>query len=123
MSAFKSDSPRNRLPAIVLAFLILIVAALAGGAFYYRARLESEPPQVKRSSDTDVPGLVPLEINVVDSGIGLKSVTVTLLQGGAEQTLASEQYRQPVREKKNRRVGVEVSRHQGRPCRASHRRA
>jgi murein DD-endopeptidase MepM/ murein hydrolase activator NlpD len=100
MSSFQTDRPRHRLAAIVLAFLILVVAALAGAAFYYRERLETEPPQVKLSSDADVLGLGPLEINVVDSGAGLKSVMVTLSQGGAEQTLASEQFRQPVREKK-----------------------
>ena len=41
-----------------------------------------------------------MEIVVTDQGAGLKSVTATLSSGGSEHTLASEQYAQPVSEKK-----------------------
>jgi murein DD-endopeptidase MepM/ murein hydrolase activator NlpD len=45
-------------------------------------------------------GLAPLQIVVTDRGAGLQSVNATLSAGGTEQTLASEQYVQPVAEKK-----------------------
>ena len=41
-----------------------------------------------------------MEILVSDPGTGLKSVTATLVAGGTEQTLASEQFTQPAAEKK-----------------------
>ncbi|MEK7875736.1 MAG: M23 family metallopeptidase, partial [Pseudomonadota bacterium] len=57
-------------------------------------------PQIKLTPDSDVLGLAPMEIDVTDQGAGLKSVTATLSVGGSEHTLASEQYAQPVTEKK-----------------------
>jgi len=99
MSTFSSDRPRNRLP-IVLILLVVIIGVLAGGGYYLMPRLESEPPQIVLSPDVDVLGVAPLEIHIVDKGTGLKSVMATLSQGGAEYSLASEQFAQPVNEKK-----------------------
>ena len=99
MSAFASDKPRRNHAAIVFSFLV-IVAGLAGGAYYLWPRFEREAPQVVLRPDSDVLGLAPLEIAVADPGAGLKSVSVTLSQGGAEHALASEQYAQPVADKK-----------------------
>ncbi len=96
--------------AALIALLVLIVAAIVGGGIYYRSRLESEPPQIRLSSDTGFLGLAPLEIEVSDPGSGLKSVTAVLVQGGAEKPLASEQYAQPVQEKK---ITVSLSKLQG----------
>src|SRR5207248_1223301 len=45
-------------------------------------------------------GLAPLEIVVADPGSGLKSVSATLVAGGVEHTLASEQYAKPLPEKR-----------------------
>jgi len=99
MSHFPSDRSRSKAP-VVFFFLLIVIAGLAGAAWYFRARLESEPPQIALSPDTDMVGLAPLEIVVTDKGSGLKSVTATLSQGGAEQPLANEQFAQPVGEKK-----------------------
>jgi len=99
MSTLASDRPRRRLPAIIFLVLI-IVTGLLGGAYYLGPRLEREPPQIKLTPDSDVLGLAPMEIGVSDQGTGLKSVTATLSAGGSEHTLASEQYAQPVTEKK-----------------------
>lgn len=99
MSAFDSGRPRRALP-VLLFLLLLIVAALLAAAYYFRARLESDPPQVKLTPDSEVLGVAPVEIAVTDRGAGLKSVTATLSAGGTEHTLASEQFGQPVPEKK-----------------------
>ena len=94
----ESDRPRTRLPVIVFLFLIIVIGLL-GGAYYLGPRLERGAPQIKLP-DSDVLGLAPMEIGVTDQGAGLKSLTATLAAGGAEHTLASEQYAQPVTEKK-----------------------
>jgi len=99
MSNLESDSPRKRLPAIIFVLLIIIIGLL-GAAYYLAPRFEREPPQIKFTPDSDVLGLAPMDIGVTDQGAGLKSVSVTLSAGGAEHTLASEQYAQPVSEKK-----------------------
>ena len=98
MSTMESDRPRTRLPVIVFLFLIIVIGLL-GGAYYLGPRLERGAPQIKLP-DSDVLGLAPMEIGVTDQGAGLKSLTATLAAGGAEHTLASEQYAQPVTEKK-----------------------
>src|SRR5471032_1278228 len=99
MSTLESDKPRKKLPAIIFVFLIIIVGLL-GGAYYLGPRFEREAPQIKFTPDSDVLGLAPMEISVTDQGAGLKSVTATLSAGGSEHTLASEQYAQPLSEKK-----------------------
>ena len=83
----------------IVVVLVLVAAALAAGGIFFRSRFESDPPRIALSMKADVIGTGPLEIVVTDAGTGLKSVTATLSQGGPEQTLASEQYAQPVREK------------------------
>jgi len=99
MSAFESDKPKRKFPAIVF-LLVIVLIGLLGGAYYLRPRFESEAPQIKLTPDSEVLGLAPMEIVVTDRGTGLKSVTATLSAGGSEHTLASEQYAQPVAEKK-----------------------
>lgn len=99
MSAFESDRPRRKFPAIIFLLVIILIGLLAG-AYYLRPRFESEAPQIRFTPDSEVLGLAPMEIVVTDQGAGLKSVTATLSAGGSEHTLASEQYAQPVAEKK-----------------------
>src|SRR4051812_15685072 len=98
MSAFESDRPRRKLP-IVGFLLLIIVIGLAAGAYYLAPRFEWSEPQV-RIPDSDVLGLTPVEVTIGDEGAGLKSVTATLSAGGTDHTLVSEQYAQPVNEKK-----------------------
>ena len=98
MSAFESDRPGRKLP-IVGFLLLIVIIGLLGGGYYLAPRFERGAPQV-RLPDSDVLGLAPLEVAVGDSGAGLKSVTATLSAGGAEHTLVSEQFAQPVSEKK-----------------------
>jgi hypothetical protein len=98
MNAFNSEQPR-RFPLFTV-LLVIIVAALAAGAYYLAPRFERSAPQITLTPDSDVLGLAPLEIVVTDQGVGLKSVTATLSVGGTEHSLAGEQYAEPVKEKK-----------------------
>ena len=94
-----------------LFLLAIVVAALVAGAIWLRPRFESEPPQIRITPDSEALGLsAPLEILLTDQGAGLKAVKATLVSGGAEQTLAAEEYREPVREKK---IAVELSKLKG----------
>jgi len=99
MSTLDSSNSRRRLPAVVFIILV-IIAGLLGGGYYLAPRFEKDAPKVTFTPDAGVLGLGPMEIVVADPGAGLKSVTATLSVGGAEQTLASEQFAQPVAEKK-----------------------
>ena len=111
MNILESSSPqRGRAAVVFLVVLAIVVAALVGGGIYFRPRFDSEPPQISLSPQADVMGLAPLEIDVSDRGTGLKSLTATLVQGGAEHTLASEQYPTPVPGKK---IGVSLAKVSG----------
>jgi murein DD-endopeptidase MepM/ murein hydrolase activator NlpD len=99
MNAFPSDRRRSKLP-ILIALLVIVVAAIGGGAYFLAPRFEAEPPQITVSPNVDTLGLAPLEIQVTDKGAGLKSVTATLSQGGTEHKLAAEQFDRAVGEKK-----------------------
>ena len=91
---------RGRVSPLVLVVSLVVVAALAGGAYYLAPRFEREAPQVALNPDTGALGMAPLEIVVVDRGAGLKSVTATLTAGGAERPLASEEFPSAVADKK-----------------------
>jgi len=99
MSTFASSRPRSKLP-ILIVLLVIIVAVLVGGGLYMRPRFESDPPQIAVSPNVDVVGAAPLEIQISDKGTGLKGVMATLSQGGTDYPIASEQFAQPVGEKK-----------------------
>jgi murein DD-endopeptidase MepM/ murein hydrolase activator NlpD len=92
------NRPRGAAGVLVV-ILLVIVAGLGGAAWYFSSRFESEAPKVAFRPDTDVIGTAPLEISISDQGTGLKSIVVTLVAGGAEVPLASEQFAQPVPEK------------------------
>ena len=81
-------------------FLLILVIAAVASAVVFRARLESDPPQITLSTTAEAIGLAPFDITVRDPGSGLKSVVATISQGGAGQTLASEQFSLPAAEKK-----------------------
>src|SRR5690349_18895865 len=99
MSDFDSGtSSRSRRTVLILS--LVVIAALAAGTWYLLPRFEREAPQIRLSPDTDVLGLGSMEIVVSDRGAGLKSVTATLSSGNSEQSLAAEQYPQPVSEQK-----------------------
>ncbi len=98
MNAFPSERRRSKLP-IVITLLVIIIAAIGGGTYYLWPRFESEPPRITVLPDAEVLGIAPLEINVTDGGTGLRTVTVTLTQGGTVHSLATEQFATPARGK------------------------
>jgi murein DD-endopeptidase MepM/ murein hydrolase activator NlpD len=98
MSAFEFDRPRRKLPILRILLVIVVIGLLAGG-YYLAPRFERSSPKIT-VPDTDVLGLGALEIAISDEGTGLKSVVATLSAGGSEHTLVSEEYAEPVREKK-----------------------
>jgi murein DD-endopeptidase MepM/ murein hydrolase activator NlpD len=98
MNAFNSEKPR-RFPALTV-LLVIIIAALAGGAYYLAPRFERDAPQITLTPDSDVLGAGSLEIAVRDKGAGLKSLTATLSVGGTDHSLAAEQYAEGLPEKK-----------------------
>src|SRR5262245_29144663 len=95
----ESHRPAGSHRTTILVLVIILIGVLGAG-YYFAPRFESNAPQIAVTPDTDILGEVPLEIMVTDQGSGLKSVTATLSAGGPEQTLTSEQYSQPVGEKK-----------------------
>ena len=99
MSTFSSNRPRSKTPVVVV-LLVIVITALGAGAWYLRPRFEADPPQITLSPNADAVGLAPLELQVTDTGTGLKSVTAMLSQGGTDHTLASEQFSPPVGKKK-----------------------
>jgi len=100
MSALEFGRPRRRFaPGRGLVFVILAVIVLAGG-YVAVPRFEWHRPQIRITPDSDTIGLAPLEIEVTEQGAGLKSFSAVLIAGGTEHTLASEQYDQPVLQKK-----------------------
>jgi murein DD-endopeptidase MepM/ murein hydrolase activator NlpD len=99
MTAFPSNRRSSKLP-IFAVLAVVVVAVVAGGAYYLVPRFESDPPQVAITPDVDVLGVAPLEIRITDKGAGLRSVKATLSQGGTEHNLGSEQFGEPQVEKK-----------------------
>ena len=99
MNPYDSHRPRSKRAALVF-LLVLLVAGLAAGLYYLGPRFESQAPQITLNPDSDAVGAGPLEIVISDKGTGLKSIEVKLAAaGGAETTLASEQFAQPVADK------------------------
>ena len=100
MTAFQSDRPRSKLPALLILLAVLFIGLLAA-AYFLRPRFESDAPQVTITPNTDVMGVgAPIEVTVVDRGTGLKAVSATLSAGGKDHPIASEQYADAVAERK-----------------------
>ncbi|HEY8249120.1 MAG TPA: hypothetical protein VIG70_00815, partial [Burkholderiales bacterium] len=94
MSAY-DDPPRRKLP-VVRILLVVVAAGLIAAGIHFRARFETQPPQVRLAPDSDVIGTAPLEISVTDAGAGLKSLSIML----GETSIAAERFASPVAEKK-----------------------
>lgn len=105
MRAFERN-PRPAFGRAIIFVLVIVVIGLVGAGFFLAPRFEREAPEIKLAQDSDVLGLAPLEIVITDQGSGLKSVTATLSSGGSEATITSEQFAQPVTEK---RIAVALS--------------
>ena len=100
MSALEIGRPKRRFLPGVGTFLVLFVLLLVAGGYFILPRFEWHKPQIKITPDTDTIGLAPLEVDVVEQGSGLKSFAAVLSSGGSDYTLASEEYDQPLMQKK-----------------------
>jgi murein DD-endopeptidase MepM/ murein hydrolase activator NlpD len=100
MSALEIGRPKRRLIPGLGFVAILLVVLLAAGGYFVIPRFEWHKPQIKITPDSDTIGLSPLEISVAEQGTGLKSFAATLTSGGTEYPLVSEEYDQPVMQKK-----------------------
>ena len=100
MTALEIGKPRRGVGfSRNIIYLVLVVLLLAGGYFTI-PKFEWHKPQIKITPDTDAIGLAPIEIQISEQGTGLKSVSVTLSTGGAETSLITEQYDEPIMQKK-----------------------
>lgn len=89
---------RSRLPVILL-LLAIVASALGAAGWFVGPRLESVAPQVAITPEGEAAGQTPLQVQVSDGGTGLRSVTVTLSQGGIEHKIAADELVQPLHEK------------------------
>ena len=89
---------RSRLPFILL-LLAIVASALGAAGWFVGPRLESIAPQVAITPEGEAAGQTPLQVQVSDGGTGLRSVTVTLSQGGTEHKIAADELVQPLHEK------------------------
>lgn len=89
---------RSRLPFILL-LLAIVASALGAAGWFVGPRLESVAPQVAITPEGEAAGQTPLQVQVSDGGTGLRSVTVTLSQGGTEHKIAADELVQPMHEK------------------------
>jgi murein DD-endopeptidase MepM/ murein hydrolase activator NlpD len=76
--------------------IVGLLAAIIAGGYFLVPKFEWYKPQVKITPDTDTLGLAPIEIEVNETGTGLKSVAVALSAGGTEHPLFSQEYDPPV---------------------------
>ena len=98
MALYPPPRRRSKLP-LVIVFLVMIVAGVAAAMFFIWPRLESVPPQIVLTPDSETVGVAPLSLQILDEGTGVASINVTLSQGGTTHALASEQFSNPVRQK------------------------
>src|SRR5262245_43017157 len=80
--------------------IVSLLAAIVAGGYFLVPKFEWHKPQVKITPDTDTVGLAPIEIEINETGTGLKSVAVALSTGGTEHPLLSQEYDSPVMQAK-----------------------
>lgn len=93
-----SPARRGRTLPVLIVLALVVVAILAGTAYFLAPRFESAPPQIALTPDVKTLGTAPIEVRLADAGSGLKSYKLTLSQGDAEHALGAEQFAKPVAE-------------------------
>jgi murein DD-endopeptidase MepM/ murein hydrolase activator NlpD len=100
MAAFDLGQPPRKSGILKKIVFIVVALAIIAGGYLAFPKFEWHSPQIKLIPDTDVLALKPIEIEVIERGTGLESLTVTLSSAGTEHTLVNEKYDQPVLQKK-----------------------
>ena len=92
MTALELGRPPRRTNVLRNIVIVTLLAVIIVGSYFLVPKFEWHKPQVKITPDTDTLGLAPIEIEVHETGTGLKSVAVTLSAGGREHSLFSQEY-------------------------------
>ena len=100
MTALELGRPPRRTNVLRNIIVVILLAGIVAGAYVLIPKFEWHKPQVKITPDTDTIGLAPIEIEINETGTGLKSVAVTLSAAGSERSLFSEEYDPPVMQTK-----------------------
>jgi murein DD-endopeptidase MepM/ murein hydrolase activator NlpD len=100
MTALELGRPPRRTNVLRNIIVVILLAAVVAGAYVLIPKFEWHKPQVKITPDTDTIGLAPIEIEINETGTGLKSVAVTLSAAGSERSLFTEEYDRPVMQTK-----------------------
>src|SRR4029077_11887015 len=82
MTALELGRPPRRTNVLRNIIVVILLAGIVAGTYFLVRTLEWHKPQVKITPDTDTLGLAPIEIEINESGTGLKSVTVALSAAG-----------------------------------------
>jgi murein DD-endopeptidase MepM/ murein hydrolase activator NlpD len=96
MTALELGRPPRRTHVLRNIIIVTLLAAIIAGGYFLVPKFEWYKPQVKITPDTDTLGLAPIEIEINETGTGLKSVAVALSAGGTEHPLFSQEYDPPV---------------------------
>jgi murein DD-endopeptidase MepM/ murein hydrolase activator NlpD len=100
MTTLEIGRPRRGIAFNRNIIYVVLLAALIIGVYFAIPKFEWHKPQIKVTPETDTIGLGPIEIEINEQGAGLKSLSVTLTAGGTEIPLVTEQYDQPLMQKK-----------------------
>ena len=100
MTALELGRPPRRTNVLRNIVVVILLAGIVAGGYFLVPKFEWHKPQVKITPDTDTLGLAPIEIEINESGTGLKSVAVTLSAAGSERSLFSQEYDPPVMQTK-----------------------
>ncbi|HSE85871.1 MAG TPA: M23 family metallopeptidase [Candidatus Binatia bacterium] len=100
MTALELGRPPRRTNVVRNVIVVILLAGIVGGSYVLIPKFEWHKPQVKITPDSDTIGLAPIEIEINETGTGLKSVAVTLSAAGTERSLISETYDPPVMQTK-----------------------
>jgi len=92
MTALELGRPPRKAHVLKNIIVVTLLAVIIAGGYFLVPKFEWYKPQVKITPDTDTLGLAPLEIEINETGTGLKSVAVTLSAGGTERPLFSQEY-------------------------------
>lgn len=100
MSPLEIGRPPRRAGFFRNIFIIVLTVGVVVGGYFVIPRFEWRAPQIKITPDVDTLGIAPIDIEVTEQGSGLKSIAASLSANGSEYPLVSEQYEQPVMQKK-----------------------